>query len=196
MIYLGVFLSSISGLAGFLLLRRLRLACATVRSATTVAGHPSPLLDLLRRTLIDWIDRDLLSDAGPRGLRDVPLKSRQSYDPSDVTELLRAIASKAESRGVQDMVDTIRYLFILQHSLEMTAADFEACIWEVVERLKNADYQGSRIKEVIIPRAGEIFDRVTMSLTLGLGSTVDQPMGVALKDERNVLVIKAEVLCR
>ena len=169
MIYLGLLLSSISGLLGLILLRRLHRARAAVHAATSVTGQPSRLLDLLRRKLNDLIDRDLLADTGPRGLAEVAIRFRELHDAPDVDKLLGAIAKIAESREKEELVDLIKYLFILQHSLGEPIAEFEGCVREVVTRFENMGFK------VTIPQAGELFDSNTM-WALKLGSRVNQPM--------------------
>lgn len=194
MIYLGLLLSSISGWLGVILLRRLHRARATVRSAMAVAGQPSPLLDLLSRKLNDLIDRDLLADTGPRGLLDVAIKFREVHDPADLAGLLGAIARKAESHLPGELVELIKYLFILQYSLGVPIAEFDGCVREVVDRFENLDYHGVRIGKVTIPQEGELFDANTM-WALKSGSRVQQPMGVTLKDESGRVLSKSKVLC-
>jgi hypothetical protein len=189
MIYLGLLLSSISGLFGLILLRRLHRARAAVRTATSVTGQPSRLLDLLRRKLNDLIDRDLLADTGPRGFAEVAIRFRELHDAPDVDKLLGAIAKTAESREKEELVDLIKYLFILQHSLGEPIAEFEGCVREVVTRFEDMGFQ------VTIPQEGELFDSNTM-WALKLGSRVKQPMGVTLKDESGRVVNKSKVLCQ
>jgi hypothetical protein len=195
MIYLGLLLSSISGLLGFILLRRLHRARAAMRSATAVTGQPSRLLDLLRRKLNDLIDRDLLADSGPRGVAEVPIKFREVHDASDIAELLGAIANQAGSRLPGELVELIKYLFILQYSLGAPIAEFDGCVREVVDRLEDLEFHGTRIAKVTIPQEGDLFDANTM-WALKSGSRVKQPMGVTLKDESGRVLSKSKVLCQ
>jgi hypothetical protein len=192
MIYLGILLSSTGGLLGLILLRRLHRARASVQSAT---GGDSRLLELLKRELDDLIDRDLLADTGPRGLAEVAIKFREVHDASDVAGLLGAIAKKDGARLPGELVELIKYLFMLQYSLGVPVAEFDGCVREVVDRLENLDFHGTRIAKATIPREGELFDANTM-WALKPGSRVKQPMGVTLKDESGRVLSKSKVLCQ
>lgn len=160
-----------------------------VRSATALTGRSSRFLDLLRRTLEDLIDRDLLADAGPGGIAAVPIPFRELHDPSDIAGILQEIARKAESRDREDLVDLIKYLYILQYSLGVPIAEFDGCVREVVARLEGIGLN------VTIPREGELLDAKTM-FALEMGGRVKQPMGVTLRDKSGKVISKGKVLCR
>ncbi len=160
-----------------------------MRTATAVTSQPSRLLDLLRRKLNDLIDRDLLADTGPRGLAEVAIKFREPHDASDVAKLLGDIAKNAESRDREELVELIKYLFMLQYSLGVPIAEFDGCICELVDRLESMGFK------VTIPREGELLDSKTM-FALKLGSRVKQPMGVTLRDQSGRVVNKSKVLCQ
>ncbi|MGP0064455.1 MAG: hypothetical protein ACLQGP_12770 [Isosphaeraceae bacterium] len=194
-IFLGLLLSSMSGLLGFVLIGRLHRARAVVRSATAVAGQPSRFVELLRSKLDDLIDRDLLAETGPGGLSEVAIKFREVHDASDVAGLLGAIASKAESRIPADLVEMIKHLLMLQHSLGVPTAEFDRCLREVVELLDDVEFHGTRIAKVTIPREGALFDSNTM-WALKSGSRVKQPMGATLKDASGRVLSKSKVLCQ
>jgi hypothetical protein len=144
--------------------------------------------------LNDLIDRDLLADTGPRGLADVPIKFREVHDAPDLAGLLGAITSRAESRLPGELVELIKYLFMLQYSLGVPIAELDACVREVVDRLGELEFHGARIAKVTIPREGDLFDAKTM-WALKSGSRVKQPMGVILSDDSGRVLSKAKVLC-
>ena len=197
MIYLGTLLSLIGVLLGFMLILRLRHARAIMRSAIAQKdkGSPSRLLVLLERELTGFIDRDLLGETGPRGLVDVTLKFREAHDASDVNGILRAIAKTDQSRQAADIVELTKYLFMLQYSLGMPVAQFDECLQEVTDRLKDLLFHGRRIATVTIPREQDLFDAKTM-WALKPGSRVRQPMGVTLTDESGRVLSKSKVLCQ
>ena len=106
-----------------------------------------------------------------------------------------AIAKKTESHLPGELVELIKYLFILQYSLEVTITEFEECVREVVDRFEKLDFHGTRIGKVTIPQEGDLFDANTM-WALKSGSRVKQPIGVTLKDESGRVLSKSKVLCQ
>jgi hypothetical protein len=195
MVYAGLLLATSAGALGLTLLARMCAASAALRRLGETTNCRHRVLDLLVRRLDDWVDEELLSDAGARGFAAYTVRIREPHDTCvTASDLLRAIVTVAGAESSSDQLNLVKYLYQLQNALGLSCTDLDDCIQEVASRLQSTSHHGSPVAHVQTIRPGESVDPKFM-WPMNPGVKVVQPLGVAVYDASGKILSKAKVIC-
>jgi hypothetical protein len=181
--------------AAFVLLLRLwnadKESRARLQAASAPDNFPARVVSLVRVSL----DSNLLPEAGPGGLADVGVRSRESQDPyRTVAELIEWLARESAATGYAEVSGVIKGVYQLGHTLRAPEAEVRHCLQPLLARVKAAKVGGSEVGRVECVSTGAILDPGTMA-PLNYGARVTQPLGVLVYDSGGKVLGKAKVLC-
>jgi hypothetical protein len=141
------------------------------------------------------VDAGLLADAGPGGLADVPVRSREPRDPyRTAAELIDWLSRESAATGYPEVSAIIKAVYQLGQTLRAPEAEVRNCLEPLLARIRVAKIGDSAVARVECVRPGAILDPGTMA-PLNYGARVTQPLGVLVYDSAGKLLGKAKVLC-
>lgn len=186
--------SVLTFLTASLWLYRLYRASTQVRRLLS-GPSPDSILLRVREFLNQAIDRNLLLQSGPGGLGDVEISLREGHDPVySALDLMNQIARNAQATTPSEQSLLIKNLYQLQHALNATPSDLNACLQPVLARIQGSTYHGKEVGEVEVIHVGDLVDHAYMfPLTTGL--RVQQPLGIVVRDREGRVISKGKVYC-
>jgi hypothetical protein len=187
--------SLLTGVAAYVLLARLRAAVRDSRERLKAApardDFPRRVLRLVRAS----VDAGLLAGAGPGGLADVAVRSREPRDPyRNAAELVDWLAKESGGTGYAEVCGVVKGVYQLGNALRAPEAEVRHCLEPLANRLRACDVGGCQVARVEYVQQGSLLDPGTMA-PLNYGSRVTQPLGVLVYDGCGKVLGKAKVLC-
>lgn len=180
--------------AGMLLLRlgsarrdgRVRLKAAAARD-----DFPLRVFRLVRL----GIDAGLLGEAGPGGLAEVEIRSRESRDPYRMAAaLIDWLAHESAATGYAEVNALIKSVYQLGSALRAPESSVSLCLEPLIVRMKTCHVGGTPIARVERIATDAMLDPRTMA-PLNYGTRVKLPLGVVVYDAGDKVLGKAKVLC-
>jgi hypothetical protein len=164
---------------------------ARLGAATATDDFPDRVLRLVRIS----IDSSLLTEAGPGGLADVAVRSRESQDPyRTVADLTDWLARQSSATGYPEVCGLVKGVYQLANTLRAPQAEVRHCLEPLIARVRATKVGGIPVARVECITPGTMLDPGTMA-PLNYGARVSQPLGVLVYDAGGKVIGKAKVLC-
>ena len=187
--------SALTAIVAFVLLYRLQFASRDGSARLGAAATRDDFPIRVRRMIRISLDAGLLSEAGPGGLADVEVRSREQRDPyRTVAELIDWLARQAAGTTYPEISGIIKGVYQLGNALRAPDGAVRDCLEPLIARVKAANVGGSPVARVECVRQGAMLDPGTMA-PLNYGARVTQPLGVLVYDSDGKVLGKAKVLC-
>jgi hypothetical protein len=195
MILLAVACAVLTSTLALVLLKRLWAARLDGWSRLRGAPARDDLPRRVRRLLAASVDASLLAEAGPGGLADVEVRSREVRDPYKTAgELIDWLAKEAGGTGYAEVSGVIKAVYQLGYTLGAQEGDVHRCLEPLLARLQACKVGTTPIARVECVRSGALMDTRTMA-SLNYGARVTQPLGAVVYDAAGKVLGKAKVLC-
>jgi hypothetical protein len=187
--------SLLTAVVACVLLRRLAAAARDGRARLAATTAPDDFPRRVLRLVRASVDTGLIAEAGPGGLNDVPVPSREMRDPYRTAgELIGWLARESGASGYAEVCGLVKGVYQLGHALRAPEAEVGECLQPLIARLKAAHVGDSAVARVECVRPGAMLDPGTMA-PLNYGARVVQPLGVLVYDTGGRVLGKAKVLC-
>jgi hypothetical protein len=187
--------SLVAGIGSLVLMLRLRSANHDASTRLRLASAPDDFPQRVLRSVCRNLDAGLLAPAGPGGLNDLEVRTREQRDPyRTAAELIDWLAKAAAMTDYHEVCGVIKGVYQLGHVLRSPENEVQSCLEPLIARIKAANVGGTPVARVESIRPGALLDPGTMA-PLNYGSRVKQPLGVLVYDVDGKVLGKAKVLC-
>ncbi len=179
----------------FLLISRVRKYEDALRPLVRCESNYSAVRNPLKKIIKYTTGFDLFAESTSAHLLQKQLKYKEHRDPyKSIQETAIWIFEQHEPVELAQFKIFIRALYQLQHSLLLPYDMIEPCVKAVADDLIRISLFGEAIDEVRLIKPGEYVNLKSMQ-PVNNGSTVSQPLGVAVLVKGKVIV-KAQVICK